>query len=279
MLLFVGVLAIAAVALIGSNMSPKEDNSGDNFVDLNEPNNNIAAIEDDNQVADNNLPSEGVVNNEQADNSTDDVATNDTADPDVVSNDELLEFADVQDIPQSEDPSTDSSDVLPESDEEEAVETAGSTVEADTNSVLDNLSFDSDVGLLWPVDGNVLLNYSMEHTIYFATLMQYKCNPAIIIDAEVGTEVKAAAEGVVSNIVWDEETGWTVTTSIGDGYDLVYGQLNEDDLTWKVGDVVQEGDVISTVAEPTKYYIVEGSNLYFKVTENDASVNPMLYLR
>jgi murein DD-endopeptidase MepM/ murein hydrolase activator NlpD len=108
--------------------------------------------------------------------------------------------------------------------------------------------------------------------------MQYKCNPAIIIDAEVGTEVKAAATGIVSSVEENnEETGCTVTMSIGDGYSVVYGQL--DNVELEVGDSVSEGDVLGTIDEPTKYYSVEGSNLYFKVMENEQTVNPMLLLR
>jgi murein DD-endopeptidase MepM/ murein hydrolase activator NlpD len=118
----------------------------------------------------------------------------------------------------------------------------------------------------------------MDHTIYFATLMQYKCNPAIIIDAEVGTEVKSAADGVITKIdATNEETGFTVTMEIGDGYSVVYGQL--DNVTLEVGDSVAKGDVIGTVSEPTKYYTVEGSNLYFQVMENGQTLNPMLLLR
>jgi murein DD-endopeptidase MepM/ murein hydrolase activator NlpD len=198
----------------------------------------------------------------------------------MVSNEDLIEYEGYDDdvIGESELAETSETTEVAEVEVPDAVETAGTTVQADIATAIGNLSFQKDNGLLWPVMGNVLMNYSMEHTIYHATLMQYKCNPAIIIDAEVGTEVKAAATGIVSDIETDnEETGLTVTMSIGDGYSLVYGQL--DNLSLAVGDSVNEGEVIGTVQEPTKYYTVEGSNLYFKVMENDQTVNPMLLLR
>ena len=34
--------------------------------------------------------------------------------------------------------------------------------------------FSEEDTLLWPVDGNVIMNYSMDQSIYFATLDQYK---------------------------------------------------------------------------------------------------------
>ena len=41
--------------------------------------------------------------------------------------------------------------------------------------------FTEDSELLWPVDGQVIMNYSMDKTVYFSTLDQFKYNPALII--------------------------------------------------------------------------------------------------
>ncbi len=278
-LLFVGVIAIAAVALIGTRLSSQQNKDDNNYVDLNDTDNNIAQGEDT-QLPDNNQTSEDLANNE--DNGSNDLATNDNG-VDVADNDSLLEYdiysgdGQTGDTAQSEDEAqTASADVTPPP----AVETSGQAVQApDINAAIDKLSFKTDEGLIWPVNGNVIMNYSMDHTIYFATLMQFKCNPAIIIDAEVGTEVKAAADGIVSDIEENEETGCTVTIAIGNGYSLVYGQLDKSSLGLEVGDSLKAGDKIGSVAEPTKYYVVEGSNLYFEMLENDQTVNPMLYLQ
>ena len=51
------------------------------------------------------------------------------------------------------------------------------------------LDFTADSRMLWPVRGNVLLDYSMDKTIYFPTLDQYKCNPGIVIQSDVNTYV------------------------------------------------------------------------------------------
>jgi murein DD-endopeptidase MepM/ murein hydrolase activator NlpD len=235
----------------------------------------------------NNQVSNEVANNEQGGNKTGDTATNEnagqsTADNTAGSQDpiELEDYAqggDTTDVAQAADTTEETAE---EPEEPAAVETAGKTVQAENNPVLDDLSFNADDGLRWPIKGNVIMNYSMDHTIYHATLMLYKCNPAIIIDAEVGDEVKAAAKGVVTSIEEDnDETGCTVTTSIGDGYSLVYGQLDGEALDLEVGDTVDAGDAIGLIAEPTEYYTVEGSNLYFKVLENDQTVNPMSLLK
>ena len=147
-------------------------------------------------------------------------------------------------------------------------------IQADEQTPL--LSFADNSKLMWPVSGNVILNYSMDKSIYFETLNQYKYHPAIVIGAEEGTEVWCAARGKVSEIKIDEETGTTLTMELGSGYEAVYGQLKE--LEVKEGDMVDAGALIGYVSEPTKYYTVEGSNLYFQLLKDGKPVDPMEYL-
>lgn len=137
-------------------------------------------------------------------------------------------------------------------------------------------SFSENDVLAWPVNGELLLKYSMDSTIYYATLQQYKCNPSISIGAAVGTPVKAAAAGRVIKMYEDEETGLTLMMDIGGDYILTYGQLNQ--VTVKEGSVVMAGDVIGVVAEPSAYYKVEGANLYFAMEKGGKSVDPTLFL-
>lgn len=130
--------------------------------------------------------------------------------------------------------------------------------------------------LIWPVDGNVVLSYSMDKTIYFSTLDQYKYNPAIVIGGEVGMEVLAAAEGEVTSIETTAQTGTTITMNLGNGYEAVYGQMKE--VCVHEGDRVSQGDVIGYLSEPTKYYSVEGPNLYFQLLEDGQPINPLEFI-
>lgn len=130
--------------------------------------------------------------------------------------------------------------------------------------------------LIWPAAGEILLDYSMNGTIYFPTLNQYKYNPALVIGQEVNAPVVASAEGIVKSITVNEETGTTVTMDIGNNYELIYGQLKE--LAIQEGDFVKQGELIGYVSEPTKYYCIEGSNLYFQMKKDGESIDPVLYL-
>lgn len=139
-----------------------------------------------------------------------------------------------------------------------------------------NLNFTENSLMEWPVRGTVLIDYNMNETVYYPTLDQYRVSPAIAVQAVEDAPVYAAADGQVLSVEQDACTGTTVTMELGNGYQAVYGQLK--DLTVAEGDTVKEGEVIGNVSEPTKYYSVEGPNLYFAVKKDGNPVDPFEYL-
>ncbi|MCD7832893.1 MAG: peptidoglycan DD-metalloendopeptidase family protein [Lachnospiraceae bacterium] len=138
------------------------------------------------------------------------------------------------------------------------------------------VSFSDEQSLLWPSAGTIAIDYSMDKSVYFATLNQYKYNPALVIRSDTGNQVLASARGIVESITIDEETGTTLVLNIGNGYKLTYGQLMEPAVS--EGDVVEAGNLLAYISEPTKYYSIEGSNLYFAMTKDGTPVDPVLYL-
>ncbi len=139
-----------------------------------------------------------------------------------------------------------------------------------------SVSFDSESRLLWPVEGSVLMEYSMDRTVYFPTLDEYKCSPAVLIQGEAGMPVKAPADAVVKEVGQNEELGNYMILDAGNGYELTCGQLAEPALA--AGDYVEAGGEIGALAEPTKYYVVEGTNLYFGMTKDGEPVDPLDYM-
>ena len=158
-----------------------------------------------------------------------------------------------------------------------AQESATKEASAEKVEVAKTLHFVENDGLLRPVSGEILLPFSMDGSIYFATLEHYKYNPALMLSAEAGTAVVACADGNVVEIFQDAQIGTAVTMELGDGYQITYGQLQ--DVTVSVGDYVSEGETFAAVAAPTKYFSVEGSHLYLKVTAEGAPVDPEVLFR
>ena len=270
----VAIFCITAIATVGalSIGGNEEDNTPDSLVDLNETNE-----PGDTQVADGQQENPDVQNP--------DIQVGDGTD----NNPEVQDSAQTAQNPEDKD----SEQVAlggeegtgvqqPEAKDPSQVavitETPTDTKEPEQTEVLspqliaEQLTFDKSAGLLWPIAGEVIIPYSPDHGVFYQTLDQFAISEALVLSSAVGTEVKAAAKGVVTAIEEDVRTGTTVTLSLGNDTSLVYGQLNVTEL--KEGDILEAGDCIGTVAEPTRYYVVEGPNLYFKVMEGETSIDP-----
>ena len=154
--------------------------------------------------------------------------------------------------------------------DENAGESIPTTVEAG------ELDFNSEKTITWPVNGQVLIPYSMETTVHFKTLDQYQCNPGMMIQAGVGTTVQNAYLGQVTNVTSDNTYGNLVTLYIGNDYSITYGQL--DTIYVKEGDFVKASQSIGTVGKPTDSFTEEGSHLFFQMSCGDETVDPMLYI-
>lgn len=142
---------------------------------------------------------------------------------------------------------------------------------------LPEINFSEDTVMEWPVNGTVLLDYSMDQTTYYPTLDQYRMSPAISVGAVEGVPVVSAVNGTVYSVEKNAQTGTTLTMELGNGYQAIYGQL--EDLTVSQGDIVKKGTTIGYVAEPTKYYSAEGANLYFAMKKDGEPIDPITYLR
>lgn len=142
---------------------------------------------------------------------------------------------------------------------------------------LTGLSFEGMEEVSMPVLGNTILPFSMDTTVYFKTLGTYRCNPGMLLQAPVGTDVASIWHGQVTGINESREYGTTVTVDLGSGYKAVYGQLQNVSVT--LGDEVWKDTILGNVAEPTAYYEKEGSHLYFAMTKDDQPMNPMEVLQ
>lgn len=165
-------------------------------------------------------------------------------------------------------------EILSEASEEELAklsEDEGS-LEAVSTNLQETLNFTADSKLVLPIAGEILINYSTDKSVYFPTLEQYRCNPALIISAAQGEQVKAAVAGRVVKIYEDAVTGKTVVMDLGNGYELTYGQLA--DVIVSEGSYVPAGENFAVIASPTRYFVEEGTNLYLKLTKDGVAINP-----
>lgn len=126
-----------------------------------------------------------------------------------------------------------------------------------------------------PLEGEakVVLAYSADHAVYDPTLEQYRTNASVSLSAKKGTEVRAAADGIVKEVKKDAQAGNMVTIAHGENWLTTYGQL-EDAVAVKEGESVKQGQKIGTVAAPTKYGVALGDHLDFAMEQNGTPQNP-----
>lgn len=141
-----------------------------------------------------------------------------------------------------------------------------------SNSVFNEFMEGSQMS--WPVLGEIVMNFSTSHAIYDKTLDQYRTSDSICISAQAGTQVKASAAGKVISVENTRENGNEVVIDHGNGWSTIYSQL-QDGVLVKVGDVVQEGQVIGGVGNPSIYSLLLGNHLEFKIARNDVPMNPI----
>ena len=270
------VMAACAVtvlsALTAAGLWMREDDKGEDqgyVVDLSEIENSTAS----------GGAAEGEV--KIAQNVTEDAVTSDDLDYDPyfqetnsvhVENPDQSESESMSEGTEEEEKKTDAS----EKEETVSIAETEDDTPAISTAMQPTLSFSDNDSLVWPVVGNILINYSMDKTIYFPTLDEYKYNPAIVIQANEGDMITAAAAGKVTSVFTDPQIGNAVTMDLGNGYEITYGQLTG--ILVSEGSYVSMGDMIAQVAAPTKYYSVEGTNVYFKLTKDGEPVNPMTRL-
>lgn len=156
-------------------------------------------------------------------------------------------------------------------------ETSSDGVIVDKDGVIVANAYNEGGALVWPVEGEVILPFSMDTTVYFKTLRSYRCNPGILIAAEEGENVLAAYEGVVESVSEDKEHGTTVTVIMGNGYKAIYGQLMN--VTVAKGDTITTAQNIGEAAAPSNYYTEEGTHVFFELMKNGVPINPIILMQ
>ena len=60
---------------------------------------------------------------------------------------------------------------------------------------------------------------------------------------------------------------------LGNDYSVTCGQLK--DIQVVENEYMEQGQIIGYVSEPTKYYSVEGTNLFLEMKHQDKTVDPL----
>lgn len=113
---------------------------------------------------------------------------------------------------------------------------------------------------IWPTDGELQ-----------ASIDSYEGHSGIDIESGKGADVVASKAGTVLEAGWDElGKGYYVLLDNGDGYQTLYGQL-EENLAVSVGDEVEQGQIIGHEGDTGN---VTKEHLHFEITKDGEVIDP-----
>lgn len=129
-----------------------------------------------------------------------------------------------------------------------------------------------------PVSGQAVMEYAVDSLCYNPTTRDWRTHNGIDIAAAEGTEVCAAANGVVASVTEDDLMGTTVVISHSGGYTTTYSSLASQ-VSVIAGQSVEAGQVIGAVGATALLETALGEHLHFAVACNGQSVNPEEFLQ
>lgn len=130
---------------------------------------------------------------------------------------------------------------------------------------------------IFPVkDVNVSQEMDFWHN---ATLDVYHRHGGVDFKGEIGDEVFAAVDGLITEVVTTSRlSGGYITIAHDNGLFTTYKFIVPDE-NLKQGQSVSRGQVIGTISEACGEENADGAHLHFEVHEYDKLVNPTAYLK
>lgn len=135
----------------------------------------------------------------------------------------------------------------------------------------------NDLVFALPVQGEIVEAFCNDALVYNSTLNQWAVHEAVDISAAVGTEVKCAYDGVVTNISSDSLKGTVVVISHGNGMKSIYSLLDSE-VSVTLNQTVKKGAVIGKISESGSFEQHLGAHLHYQLlSAQNVALNPTLY--
>lgn len=134
-----------------------------------------------------------------------------------------------------------------------------------------------DIKMEYPVQGKILIKHMKDNLIYSKTLDQWTTHNGIDIAAKRGEPVRAAFDGIVTDVYNDTKYGITIVIKHDNGLETRYSNLSTAEMA-KKGLKVKTKDVISGIGNTSLFESGEEDHLHFEILEDGKSVDPSKYL-
>lgn len=160
----------------------------------------------------------------------------------------------------------------------EPIDTSSDTATDDQQTNLPNSDTLPTFSL--PVSGNISMDFSDSVPVFSQTMNDYRTHLGVDLSANLGDEVLAVADGVVTN-VWDDPfMGKCVSIEHTGKAVSIYKNLDpevSDGII--IGASVKGGDVIGAVGESAMNEIAEEPHLHYELKVNGTHVDPKKHFK
>ena len=163
-------------------------------------------------------------------------------------------------------------------EESEREETSDSPVGNEQSGVTPDVSVPEPPRTMYyfPVEGEVIKNYSMDALVYSDTMKDYRVHSGIDIASPVGSEVIAFTDGVVSAVSDDYFNGMTVVITHEQGVVSYYMNLDPTLAEGiEVGAEVLAGQPVGYVGTTARIEALEPAHLHFEMRVNGSHIDPL----
>ncbi|QGP91754.1 Stage II sporulation protein Q [Neomoorella glycerini] len=161
-------------------------------------------------------------------------------------------------------PLTGSTTVPPELQDQPGAHTAPATAagQAGNDEALPSLAL--------PVAGKIGKGYGFTYAPAFG---DYRFHAGVDLEAPAGSEVKAAATGVVKQVEHSDAWRYRLILDHGNGYQTVYAHLSN--IKVAKGDKVQPGTVLGQLGDPGTAEAGTPAHLHLELLKNGKAVDPV----
>lgn len=163
-------------------------------------------------------------------------------------------------------------------EESESDETSDSPVGNEQSGVTPDVSVPEPPRTMYyfPVEGEVIKNYSMDALVYSDTMKDYRVHSGIDIASTVGAEVIAFTDGVVSAVSDDYFNGMTVVITHEQGVVSYYMNLDPTLAEGiEVGAEVLAGQPVGYVGTTARAEALDPAHLHFELRVNGSHIDPL----
>ena len=131
-----------------------------------------------------------------------------------------------------------------------------------------------------PAAGYMSKKHNPDKPEYSVTMNDYRTHMGIDIDSEVGINVKAISDGIISNIYDNPLMGKTIVIDHSDNIQSIYMNLQENlpkNIT--IGTKVKGGEVIGGVGETALIEISDVPHLHLEMKKDGKYIDPLDYIK